>query len=129
MIGSITPNPGERGRNITVRASAVRPSDGQNVLIDSMKVIIPLPQKPDGSVALPPGVSSHEAWMTYDAANKIWHYTYTIPDLIAKGWWPDDGTYLVKLIGYRNSVAKEDVVELEIKGHIKRRLIIRTLSW
>jgi PKD repeat protein len=129
VVGSITPNPGERGRNITVRASAVRPSDGQKVLIDSMKVIIPLPQKPDGSGALPSGVSSHEAWMNYDAANKIWHYTYTIPDLSVKGRWPDDGTYLVKVIGYRNGTAKEDVMELTIKGHIKRRLIIRTLSW
>lgn len=129
VVGSITPNPGERGRNITVRASAVRPSDGQKVLIDSMKVIIPLPQKPDGSGALPSGVSSHEAWMNYDAANKIWHYTYTIPDLSVKGRWPDDGTYLVKVTGYRNGTAKEDVMELTIKGHIKRRLIIRTLSW
>ncbi|MBF7084366.1 hypothetical protein IT084_15540 [Desulfallas sp. Bu1-1] len=129
VVGSITPNPGERGRNITVRASAVRPSDGQKVLIDSMKVIIPLPQKPDGSGALPSGVSSHEAWMNYDAANKIWHCTYTIPDLSVKGRWPDDGTYLVKVIGYRNGTAKEDVMELTIKGHIKRRLIIRTLSW
>jgi hypothetical protein len=67
--------------------------------------------------------------MNYDAANKIWHYTYTIPDLSVKGRWPDDGTYLVKVIGYRNGTAKEDVMELTIKGHIKRRLIIRTLSW
>jgi hypothetical protein len=129
VVGSITPNPGERGRNITVNASAVRPSDGQKVVIDSMKVIIPLPQKPDGSSALPPGGSSHEAWMTYDATNMVWHYTYTIPERTVKERWPDDGLYLVKVIGYRDGTAKEDVMELEIKGHIKRRLIIRTLSW
>ncbi|KJS75620.1 MAG: hypothetical protein JL56_07295 [Desulfotomaculum sp. BICA1-6] len=129
VVGSITPNPGERGRNITVNASAVRPSDGQKVVIDSMKVIIPLPQKPDGSSALPPGGSSHEAWMTYDATNMVWHYTYTIPERTVKERWPDDCLYLVKVIGYRDGTAKEDVMELEIKGHIKRRLIIRTLSW
>lgn len=129
VIGSIEPNPGERGRNVTIRASAVRISNGQPVEIDRMKVIIPLPQKPDGSAALPPGGSSHEAWMTYNPADKTWSYTYTIPERTVHGRWPDDGTYLVKVVGYRNGTAKEDVMLLEIKGHIQRRLIIRTLSW
>ncbi|WP_243113826.1 PKD domain-containing protein [Desulfofundulus salinus] len=129
VIGSIEPNPGERGRNVTIRASAVRISNGQPVEIDSMKVIIPLPQNPDGSAALPPGGSSHEAWMTYNPADKTWSYTYTIPERTVHGRWPDDGTYLVKVVGYRNGTAREDVMLLEIKGHIQRRLIIRTLSW
>ncbi|RKO65710.1 PKD domain-containing protein [Desulfofundulus salinus] len=127
--GSIEPNPGERGRNVTIKASAVRPSDGQPVSVDSMKVIIPLPQKPDGSAALPPGWSSREAWMTYNPGDKTWYYTYTIPERTVRGRWPDDGFYLVKVVGYRSGAAKEDVMQLEIKGHILRRLIIRTISW
>lgn len=120
VVGGIEPNPGERGRNVTVRASAVRVSNGQPVEIDRMKVIIPFRAA---------GTTPHEAWMKYDSANKVWHYTYTIPELTTKGLWPDDGSYSVKVIGYRGSTVKEDVIPFQIKGHIKKRVIIRTISW
>ena len=120
VVGSITPNPAERGRNITVQASALRVSNNQPIEIDQMEVIIPF----DAT-----GVTPHRAWMDYDPVNKIWHYTYTIPELSTRGIWPDDGNYLVKVIGYRSSTAKEDIIPLQIKGHIKRRIIIRTISW
>jgi hypothetical protein len=128
-VVSVIPSPAERGREIVVKALAVRPDNGQRVTIDRMKVVLPLAQKADGSPALPPGGASHEAWMTYDSVDRSWSYTYKIPDITVKGRWPDDGVYVLKVIGYKDAVSKEDTENFTVKGHILKRVIIKTESW
>ncbi|MCG0278215.1 MAG: PKD domain-containing protein [Thermanaeromonas sp.] len=121
-VEGVIPQPAERGRNMIVRASAYRPSDGQPVAIDAMKVIIPTGN-------LPSGWQPFEAWMTYNPSRGMWEYTYLIPNRVQEGRWPDDGWYTVKVIGYRNGVAKEAYYNFEVRGHILKRLIIQTESW
>ncbi|MGI9951444.1 PKD domain-containing protein [Moorellaceae bacterium AZ2] len=126
---SIQPSPAERGRNILIKAAANSLANGQRIAIDRMKVILPLAQKADGSPALPSGASSHEAWMTYNPGDKTYSYTYRIPELTVKGRWPDDGTYVLKVIGYKDTVSKEDTATFRVKGHVLRRVYIKTESW
>ncbi|KYH30749.1 PKD domain protein [Moorella mulderi DSM 14980] len=121
-VDGVIPQPTERGRNMIVRSSAYRPSDGQKVAIDAMKVIIPTGN-------LPAGWQPFEAWMTYNPSLGAWEYTYLIPEKEQEGRWPDDGWYTVKVIGYRNGIAKEAYYNFEVRGHILKRLIIQTESW
>lgn len=121
-VDGVVPQPAERGRNMIVRASAYRPSNGQPVTIDAMKVIIPTAKLPDGW-------QPHEAWMAYNSARGMWEYTYLIPNRVQEGRWPDDGWYTVKVIGYRGGVMKEAYYDFEVRGHILKRLIIQTESW
>ena len=127
--GSITPNPAERGRNITITATATRLTTGEKVVLDLAKAICPTALKLDGSPALPDGETETELIMTFDASNTNYKYVMTVPDRTVLGRWSDDGVYQVKIIGIKGAARREVLVPLEIKGNILGRLVIRTLIW
>ncbi|MCL6611107.1 MAG: hypothetical protein K6T66_06160, partial [Peptococcaceae bacterium] len=129
LEGQITPQPAERGRNATISARAVSLTSGAAVTLDSCSVRYPLETKADGSPALPDGQLPADAAMVYNPATGWWEHTFTVPEKTVDDRWSDDGVYLVEVTGSREHAVKKKVLNLEIRGNILRRLIIRTINW
>lgn len=129
MEGQVIPYPAERGRNAAIRARAVSLSSGAPVLLDSCAVRYPLETKANGDPALPAGQSPTGAPMAYNSGSGHWEYTFTVPDRTVEGRWPDDGVYLVGITGFWGAGRKQIHLNLEVSGHVLRRLIIRTMNW
>lgn len=117
LEGYVTPNPAERGRKIRVTAWAYRPSTGQKIQLDTIQVYIPYNN---------PQVVANMVW---NPGSMTYAYTYLIPDRTARGVWPDDGTYYIKVVGTRNGTQKEKLIPLTIKGNVLNRTFIRTYRW
>ncbi|MFZ5650372.1 MAG: hypothetical protein ACOY4I_05925 [Bacillota bacterium] len=129
LEGQVIPYPAERGRNVTISARAVSLSAGARVTLDSCLVTYPLETRADGGPALPGGQLPTEAYMVYNPGSGNWEYTFTVPEKNLDGRWPDNGVYRIRITGIKGTSQKELILNLEINGHILRRLIIRTLSW
>lgn len=128
VAASVVPASAERGRKMKVTAWAERPSSGEKIQIDSMRVYIPHTVRPDGQPALASG-EPHLAGMTWDPGTKMYVYEYLIPNRTVSGYWSDDGSYYLRVVGVKNSTQKEKLVTLTIKGHVFNRRIIRTYKW
>lgn len=128
VVGAVIPSPLERGRNMEVEVFAVDVQTGEKIEIDRMEIEIPYKTRPDGSPAFYK-TEAHRADMTFNPEDKSYHYTYLIPEKTADGYWPDDGDYYVRVIGYKRDESKEKLLPVTIKGHILRRIIIRTMNW
>jgi len=129
LVGSITPQPAERGRNVTISARAVRLTTGAVVSLDSCSVQYPLETKANGDPALPDGDLPINAVMVYNAGTGFWEHTFTVPDISVGGRWPDDGVYGVRIWATRGVTQKQITINMEIQGNILSRLIIRTTTW
>lgn len=129
LEGQITPYPAERGRNVTIQARAVSLTTGAVVDLDSCSVTYPLETKVNGDQALPGGQLPTSASMLYKPASGYWGHTFLVPGKTIEGRWPDDGVYRVRITGMKGPAQKETELNLEIAGHILRRLIVRTVSW
>lgn len=129
LEGQVVPYPAERGRNATIRARAVSLSSGAPVSLDSCAVKYPLETKANGNPALPAGHSPTDDPMAFYPGSGWWEYTFTVPEKTVGGVWPDDGVYLVGITGFKGASLKQTTLNLEVSGHVLRRLIIRTLNW
>ena len=129
LEGQVTPYPAERGRNVTVSVRAVSLSAGARVTLDSCLLTYPLETKVDGDPALPEGQPATDAAMVYNPGPGYWEYTFTVPEKTVDSRWPDNGVYRIRIKAIKGTVKKELILNLEINGHILRRLVIRTLSW
>lgn len=129
LEGSIMPNPAERGRGVTVSARAVLLTADAPAALDSCSLRYPLETKVNGDPALTGGEVPTDAAMTYNPASGYWEYTFAVGDKSNDNFWPDDGVYQLLITGVRGGAGKQLVVNLEISGHLLRRLIIRTVSW
>ncbi|MFZ5648136.1 MAG: hypothetical protein ACOY30_11020 [Bacillota bacterium] len=128
LEGSISPQPAERSRNVTISARAVRLTTGNMVMLDFCSVRYPLETKANGEQALPDGEMPTDATMTFNATSGYWEYTFTVPEKMVDNRWPDDGIYLARINGIKGAVQKQANLSIDISGNIMRRLIIRTLS-
>ncbi|MFZ5632148.1 MAG: hypothetical protein ACOY40_04810 [Bacillota bacterium] len=129
LEGNILPYPAERGRNVTISARAVRLTTGAPAMLDSCTARYPLETKKNGEPALADGQLPVDAAMVYNAASGFWEHTFTVPEKTAGGRWPDDGAYLASITGVSGAAQKQITLDLEVKGNILRRLIIRTINW
>lgn len=130
ITGSVTPYPAERGRKVLISATVTRLTNpDEEVAMDVMRTTYPLEEKADGTPALPDGQSPVTRDMTYNAERRRWEHIFTVPEKTVDGYWPDDGVYQVKITAIKGSTQKELILNMEIKGHILNRLIIKTLTW
>jgi len=129
LEGSITPQPAERGRNVTISARAVKLTTGAPVTLDSCSVRYPLETKANGDPALPDSDVPIDAAMVYNVGTGFWEYIFTVPDKTVDGRWSDDGVYLVRITATKGVTQKQITINMEIQGNILRRLIIRTTTW
>lgn len=129
LEGNVSPYPAERGRNVAISARAVRLTTGDPVPLDSCSARYPLETKVNNDPALPEGQLPAVAAMAHNPGTGFWEHTFTMPEKTVDGRWPDDGVYQVAVTGTSGLVQKEAILNLEINGHILRKLIVRTLSW
>lgn len=119
--GTVIPQPGERGRDLRITGLAKKPSTGELTSIDSMEVHIVIDN-------MPAGMPTHVGTMEEKLLGR-WEYVYRVPEKVESGKWPDDGFYTIRIIGRKSGTVKEDDIQIEIKGHILERTIIRTYRW
>lgn len=129
LEGSISPNPAERGREVTISVRAVSRTAGSVKALDSCTARYPLETRADGEPALSEGRLPAEVAMTYQEVSGAWQHTFTLPEKSVEGRWPDDGVYLVGITGMSGTHPKKLTLSLEISGNILGRLIIRTIRW
>ena len=129
LEGFVSPDPAERGRNVTVSARGVSLTSGGSIALDSCSVRYPLEETATGDPALLDGQTPSDAAMVYNAGTGFWEYTFAIPEKSVDGRWPDNGVYQVRVTGIKGASTKQLVLNLEVSGNILQRLIIRTMSW
>lgn len=127
MKGEILPSfpqYAERGRKIRIEARSVRPSDGTTeVTIDSAKATIIDTSTGKGYAGYVPVTLD----LTYDTTTHKWVGEYLVPEKVFQtGKFPDNGTYEVKVNGYKGATVKGVLIPFTIKGHILERTIIVT---
>ncbi|MHB8158017.1 MAG: hypothetical protein ACYDEQ_11595 [Desulfocucumaceae bacterium] len=129
ISGLIDLQPAERGRNVTISATAAKLTTGAPVSLDTCSVQYPLPTKFNGDPALPAGEFPTTANMLFNSGNSRWEYTFTVPDKTVDGLWSDAGVYQIQITGVKNGVSKSKNLDFEISGNILRRLVIKTINY
>lgn len=130
VSGYVTPDPGERGRDMIITAFAHRKNNtDEKVEITNMKAYIIHPTKPDGTAAMADGQTPQIVNMIFDPGSTTYKYTFRVPEIIQKNRWPDDGTYYIRVVGRKGETEKETLLPANIKGHVQQRLYIKTRSW
>ena len=109
----VLPNIAERGRNYAFEVKIKKLTGNEIANVDSVSI-----QVPKGSA---------ERNMIFEGG--VWKYEFLVPELTQRGQWPDDGIYLVEIRAVRGTAEKTLNVELEVNGHIFRRVVIQTVNW